>query len=93
MHNGKKIGLKAMTPEQIIKYDLTKASRAKNQDKHKSENQIATAEIDPSKHTSKSDSKLTNEIQLCLLIKLIFLNWGEYYCVLCSCLQRRLVFI
>ena len=29
VHNGKKIGLKAMTPEQIIKDDLTKASRAK----------------------------------------------------------------
>jgi hypothetical protein len=29
MHDGKKIGLKPMTPEQILKDDLARASRAK----------------------------------------------------------------
>jgi hypothetical protein len=29
MHDGKKIGLKPMTPEQILKDDLPRASRAK----------------------------------------------------------------
>src|SRR4051812_49610386 len=40
MHNGKKIGLKPMTPEQILKDDLARASRAKTEEKNKSENQI-----------------------------------------------------
>ena len=31
MHDGKKIGLKPMTPEQILKDDLARASRAKNE--------------------------------------------------------------
>ena len=64
MHGGTKIGLKPMTPEQILKDDLARASRAKNEEKHKSENQIAAAELVPPKTTSKSDSKHPHEICL-----------------------------
>ena len=32
VHNGKKIGLKPMTPEHILKDDLARASREKNQE-------------------------------------------------------------
>ena len=64
MHDGKKIGLKPMTPEQILKDDLARASRAKIQEKNKSENQIVAAEFAPSKHVNKSDSKFPNEIRL-----------------------------
>src|SRR4051812_8524560 len=35
MHDGKKIGLKPMTPEQILKDDLARASRAKTEEKIK----------------------------------------------------------
>ena len=52
MHDGKKIGLKPMTPEQILKDDLARASRAKNGEKHKSENQIAAADLVSLKTTS-----------------------------------------
>jgi hypothetical protein len=38
IHAGKKIGLKLMTPNQILKDDLARASRLKNEEKHKSEN-------------------------------------------------------
>ena len=34
-----------MTPETILKDDLARASRAKNQDKQKSENQIVASEV------------------------------------------------
>ena len=69
-HAGKKIGLKPMTPEQILKDDLARASRLKNEDKHKSENQIIAADFVPPKHSSKSDSTRATEIRLknpCLL--------------------------
>ena len=64
VHNGKKIGLKPMTPEQILKDDLARASREKIQGKNKSENQIAATNTVPPKNTSKSDSKFPNEIRL-----------------------------
>ena len=64
MHDGKKIGLKPMTPEQILKDDLARASRAKNQEKNKSENQLIAAEVAANKHASQSDSKHANEIRL-----------------------------
>jgi hypothetical protein len=35
-----------MTPEQILKDDLARASRLKNEEKHKSENQIIAANED-----------------------------------------------
>jgi hypothetical protein len=38
IHAGKKIGLKLMTLNQILKDDLARASRLKNEEKHKSEN-------------------------------------------------------
>jgi hypothetical protein len=69
-HAGKKIGLKPMTPKQILKDDLARASRLKNKDKHKSENQIIATDFVPPKHSSKSDSNHANEICLknpCLL--------------------------
>src|SRR4051794_26586663 len=63
MHNGKKIGLKPMTPEQILKDDLARASRVKTEEKNKSENQIIAADFVPPK-TTKSDSKHATEIRL-----------------------------
>jgi hypothetical protein len=38
MHDRKKIGLKPMTPEQVLKDDIARASRVKNKEKYKSEN-------------------------------------------------------
>ena len=64
VHDGKKIGLKPMTPEHILKDDLARASRAKNQEKQKSENQIVANEVMPHKNTTKSGSTLPNEIRL-----------------------------
>jgi hypothetical protein len=40
-----------MTLEQILKDDLARASRLKNTEKHKSENQIIAADLVPPKHT------------------------------------------
>jgi hypothetical protein len=70
IHDGKKNGLKPMTPEQILKNDLARARRLKNEEKHKSENQIIAADFVPPKHTSKYDSNHATEICLkspCLL--------------------------
>ena len=57
VHNGKKIGLKPMSPEQILTDDLDRSSRAKSQEKNKRENQIVAANFVPPKNISKSDSK------------------------------------
>jgi hypothetical protein len=70
IHDGKKIGMKPMTPEQIMKDDLARSSRLKNKQKHKSENEIISADFVPPKHTSKSNSNHDTEIRLkspCLL--------------------------
>jgi hypothetical protein len=70
IHDGMKIGLKPMTLEQILKDDLARASRLKNEDKHKSETQIIAVDFVPPKHTSKSDCNHATEIRLknpCLL--------------------------
>jgi hypothetical protein len=64
IHAGKKIRIKPMTPEQILKDDLARASRLKNKEKHKSENQIIAADFVPPKHTSKSDSNIATKIHL-----------------------------
>jgi hypothetical protein len=53
-----------MTPEQILKDDLARASRLKNKEKHKSENQIIATDFVPPKHTSKSDSNHATKIHL-----------------------------
>lgn len=70
MHAGKKIGLKLMTPEQIVKDDLARASRSKSKEKDKSENQNVATEFKHQASTSKSEPKHVNEIKLkgaCLL--------------------------
>jgi transposase InsO family protein len=70
MHAGKKIGLKPMTPEQIVKDDLARASRAKSKEKDKSENHNVAKEFKHQASTSKSEPKHVNEIKLkgaCLL--------------------------
>ena len=64
MHNGKKIGLTPMTPEQILKDDLARASRAKTEQKNMSENQIVANEVMPPSKHNKSGSSLPNEIRL-----------------------------
>jgi hypothetical protein len=63
MHDGKKIGLNPMSPEQILKDDLARPSRAQNENKHKSENQIAARDSVSPKHTSKSDSSHPTDIR------------------------------
>jgi hypothetical protein len=81
-----------MTPEQILKDDLARASRLKNEEKHKSENQIIAADFIPPKHTSKSDSNNAIEIRLkspCLLdsksdIAEIDVNITPCYAIVCK---------
>jgi hypothetical protein len=81
-----------MTPEQILKDDLARASRLKNEDKHKSENQIIAADFVPSKHSSKSDSNHATEIRLknpCLLasksdLAEIDVNITPCYAIVCK---------
>jgi hypothetical protein len=92
MYDGNKIGLKPMTPEQILKDDLARASRLKNEEKHKSENQIIAADFVPPKHTSKSDSNHATEIHLknpCLLasksdIAELGVNITPCYAIICK---------
>ena len=64
LHNGKKIGLKPMTPEQILKDDIARASRAKTEKKQQSENQIVANEVMPPSKNNKSSAELPNEIRL-----------------------------
>ena len=64
VHSGKKIGLTPMTPENILRDDLARASRAKSQEKQKSENQIVASEVMPHKSSTKSGPKVANEIRL-----------------------------
>jgi hypothetical protein len=81
-----------MTLEQILKDDLARASRLKNKEKHKSENQIIAADFVPPKHTSKSDSNHATEIRLknpCLLasksdLAEIDLNITPCYAIVCK---------
>jgi hypothetical protein len=63
MHDGKKIGLNPMTLKQILKDDLARACRAQDEDKHKSENWIATPDSVSAKHASKSHSSHPNDIR------------------------------
>ena len=53
-----------MTPDTILKDDLARPSRAKAQEKEKSENQIVTSEVMPHKSSPKSGPKVANEIHL-----------------------------
>ncbi|XP_071676938.1 uncharacterized protein [Lolium perenne] len=92
MHDGKKIGLKPMTPAQILKDDLARASRVKNKEKHKSENQIVAADFVPHKTNTKSDSNHATEIRLknpCLLasksdIAELDVNTTQCYAIICK---------
>ncbi len=92
MHDGKKIGLKPMTPEHILKDDLSRASRAHTEKAKMSENQIVASEIMPLKSTTKSESKSAHEIRLkstCLLasksdINEIDVNTTECYAIVCT---------
>jgi hypothetical protein len=92
IHAGKKIGLKPMTLKQILKDNLARASRLKNKEKHKSENQIIAADFVPPKHTSKPDSNYATEIRLknpCLLasksdIAEIDVNITPCYAIVCK---------
>src|ERR1041385_2694921 len=64
VHQDKNITLFPMSPEQIVKDDLARASKAK-QEKNKSENEIAAKEFEQQHKTnSKSSSAVSNEIKL-----------------------------
>jgi hypothetical protein len=88
----RKFGLKPITLEQILKDDLARASRLKNEDKHKSENQIIAADFVPPKHTSTSDSNHATQIRLknpCLLasksdLAEIDVNITPCYAIVCK---------
>jgi hypothetical protein len=92
VHNDKPIVLLPMSPESILKDYLARASKAHNEQKKLSENQIVVKEIMPLKSTTKTDSKLANEIHLkstCLLasksdISEIDVNTTECYAFLCK---------
>jgi hypothetical protein len=59
-----------MSPEQILKDDLARASRVKTKDQRESENQIVAKELEQHKSKSTSEPKHANEIKLkgtCLL--------------------------
>ena len=61
----KKIVLHLMTPEAILKDEFTKASKMKNQEQTKSENQIVANKLE--KHKKRSDKSVhdnKNEIKL-----------------------------
>jgi hypothetical protein len=81
-----------MTPDFFLKDDLARASRLKNKEKHKSENQIIAADFVPTKHTSKSNSNHATEILLkspCLLarksdIAEINVNITPCYAIFCK---------
>jgi hypothetical protein len=62
MHDGNKIGLNPVTLKQILKDDLAIACRVQDEDKHKSENWIATKDSLSAKHASKSHSSHPNDI-------------------------------
>src|SRR3954467_3414818 len=64
VHMDKNIALLPMSPAQILKDDLARASKAK-QEKHKSENEIAAKEFEQQHKTnSKSKPAVSNEIKL-----------------------------
>jgi hypothetical protein len=92
IHAGKKTGLKPMTPKQIFKDDLARASRLKNKEKHKSENHIIATDFVPPKHTSKSNSNHATKIRLknpCLLasksdLAEIDVNITPCYAIVCK---------
>src|SRR3954469_2570082 len=75
----KNIALLPMSPKQIMKDDLARASKAK-QEKHKSENEIAAKEFEQQHKTNSKSTllflmKLNLLVQLCLLLRLIFRIW------------------
>jgi hypothetical protein len=92
VHNNEKIMLLPMSPESILKDDLARPSRAHNEGKKLSENQIVAKELMPSTSTSKSDPKHANEIRLkitCLLasksdISEIDVSTTACYAIICK---------
>src|SRR3954466_2496853 len=64
VHMDKKIALLPMSPEQIVKDDRARDTKAK-QEKNKSENEIAAKEFEQQhKSNSKSSPAISNEIKL-----------------------------
>ena len=64
MHNNKKLVLHPMSPEAILKDELARASKVKNQEHAKSENQIVANELEKHKKNTKSAHNNKNEIKL-----------------------------
>ena len=63
VHKDKKIALLPMSPEQILKDDLARASKAKKQEINKSENQIVAQEF-AQQHKTNTNSSPSPEIKL-----------------------------
>ena len=65
MHNNKKLVLHPMSPEAILKDELARATKVKNQEHAKSENQIVANELEKhKKKNTKSVPNNKNEIKL-----------------------------
>jgi len=64
MHNNKKLVLHPMSPEAILKDELARATKVKNQEHAKSENQIVANELEKHKKNTKSAHNNKNEIKL-----------------------------
>ena len=64
MHNNKKLVLHPMSHEAILKDELVRATRVKNQEHAKSENQILANELEKPKKNTKSTHNNKNEIKL-----------------------------
>ena len=63
MHNNKNLVLHPMSPEAILKDELARATKVKNQEHAKSENQIVANELEKHKKNTKSAHNNKNEIK------------------------------
>ena len=92
VHKDKNIALLPMSPEQILKDDLARASKAK-QEQNKSENQIVAKEFEQhNKTTSNSGLKLTNPCLLASKSDITDLDASESVCYAFVCKEALFSF-
>src|SRR3954469_13148829 len=87
-----------MYPEQIVKDDLARASKAK-QEKNKSENEIATKEFEQQHKTNRKSSpaasneiKLTSPTLLTTKVDILDLDVSHYVCYAFVCKEALFSF-
>src|SRR6266511_2886453 len=86
-----------MTPDSILKDDINRASKAK-QEQTKSENQIVAKEFEQHMKPNNKPSSVASEIKLksaCLLATKSDIDDldSSKTCLLCFCVQRGIIFI